>query len=62
MIRDQLAEALRATLSSLEVEPLPDTIQLERPARREHGDWASNVALVSSLTNSDMAALLRRWS
>ena len=48
MIRDQLAEALRATLSSLEVEPLPDTIQLERPARREHGDWSSNVALVTA--------------
>ena len=45
MIRDQLAAALRAALSTLEVTPLPDTINLERPARREHGDWSSNVAL-----------------
>lgn len=48
MIRDQLADALRATLVTLEVEPLPDVIQLERPARREHGDWSSNVALVAA--------------
>src|SRR5438105_2162295 len=25
-----------------------ETINLERPARREHGDWSSNVALVSA--------------
>ena len=30
MIRDQLADALRATLATLEVEPMPDVIQLER--------------------------------
>ena len=47
MIRDQLAAALRAALSTLEVTPLPDTINLERPARREHGDWSSNVALAT---------------
>ena len=41
MIRDQLADALRAALDTLEVDPLPDEIQLERPARREHGDWSS---------------------
>ena len=48
MIRDQLADALRATLVALEVEPLPETINLERPARREHGDWSSNVALATA--------------
>lgn len=47
MIRDQLVDALRATLVALEVEPLPETINLERPARREHGDWSSNVALAA---------------
>jgi arginyl-tRNA synthetase len=47
VIRDQLAAALRAALSNLEVTPLPDTINLERPARREHGDWSSNVALAA---------------
>jgi arginyl-tRNA synthetase len=48
VIRDQLAGALRATLSTLEIEPVPDDIHLERPARREHGDWSSNVALVTA--------------
>ena len=48
MIRDQLADALRTALATLEVDPLPETIQLERPARREHGDWSSNVALAAA--------------
>jgi len=45
VIRDQLATALRDALVALAVEPLPEAISLERPARREHGDWSSNVAL-----------------
>lgn len=48
MIRDQLAAVLMNTLSVLEVQPLPETINLERPARREHGDWSSNVALATA--------------
>jgi arginyl-tRNA synthetase len=48
VIRDQLAASLHAALSSLEVTPLPETIKLERPARREHGDWSSNVALAAA--------------
>jgi arginyl-tRNA synthetase len=48
MIRDQLADALRVVLSTLEVEPVPDEIHLERPARREHGDWSSNVAMATA--------------
>jgi arginyl-tRNA synthetase len=48
LIRDQLAEALRSALATLEVDPLPEVIQLERPARREHGDWSSNVALATA--------------
>ena len=47
MIRDQLAGALRSALSTLEVTPMPVTVDLERPAHREHGDWSSNVALVA---------------
>ena len=46
VIRDTLVSALRTALSTLEVDPMPDSIGLERPARREHGDWSSNVALV----------------
>jgi arginyl-tRNA synthetase len=48
VIRDQLADALRAALATLEVDPMPATIALERPARREHGDWSSNVALATA--------------
>jgi arginyl-tRNA synthetase len=48
VIRDQLADALRAALVALGVDPLPETINLERPARREHGDWSSNVALATA--------------
>ena len=48
MIRDTLANALRSALSTLEIAPLPETVHLERPARREHGDWSSNVALATA--------------
>jgi arginyl-tRNA synthetase len=48
VIRDQLAHALRAALATLEIDPLPETIHLERPARREHGDWSSNVAMATA--------------
>ncbi len=48
MIRDQLVEALRSALVALGVEPLPEVINIEQPARREHGDWSSNVALATA--------------
>jgi arginyl-tRNA synthetase len=48
VIRDVLAEALAAALDALGVSPRPDEIHLERPARREHGDWSSNIALASA--------------
>jgi arginyl-tRNA synthetase len=48
VIRDQLVDALRGTLVALEVEPLPETINLERPARRDHGDWSTNVAMATA--------------
>ena len=47
MLRDDLTAALRAALVAEGVEP-PDVVHLERPARREHGDWSSNVALASA--------------
>jgi arginyl-tRNA synthetase len=47
VIRDQLAAVLLNTLSVLEIDPMPESINLERPARREHGDWSSNVALAT---------------
>ncbi|HEX6424356.1 MAG TPA: arginine--tRNA ligase, partial [Acidimicrobiales bacterium] len=47
MIRDVLEASLRSALDSIGVEP-PATVTLERPARREHGDWSSNVALATA--------------
>lgn len=47
MLRDELIDALRDALVATGVEP-PATIGIERPARREHGDWSSNAALASA--------------
>ncbi|MGH9085247.1 MAG: arginine--tRNA ligase, partial [Acidimicrobiales bacterium] len=47
MIRDTLTAALRAALTEAGVDA-PADIHLERPARREHGDWSSNVALATA--------------
>lgn len=47
MIREDLAAAITAALGSLGVDP-PGAVQLEQPARREHGDWSTNVALASA--------------
>ena len=47
MIRESLEQSVRDALAAVGVEP-PASVQLERPARREHGDWSSNVALVSA--------------
>jgi arginyl-tRNA synthetase len=47
VIRDTLASALRAALSEAGIEP-PAEIHLERPARPEHGDWSSNVAMATA--------------
>lgn len=48
MIRDQLAAAVLGALTELGVDPLPESVHLEQPARREHGDWSTNVALVTA--------------
>ncbi len=50
MIAEQLAELVRAGVENaadegvLQLEQVPEIV-LERPRRREHGDWATNVAL-----------------
>jgi len=46
--RPQVAAAVSAALSSLGVEVAPEEVHLERPARREHGDWSTNAALVNA--------------
>ncbi|MDM7855744.1 arginine--tRNA ligase [Cellulomonas alba] len=53
MTPDQLAAALRAALVqavddgtfALDPAQIPATVHLERPRQREHGDWATNVAM-----------------
>jgi arginyl-tRNA synthetase len=47
MVRDLLEASLRSALDKLGVSA-PAAISLERPARREHGDWSSNVALATA--------------
>jgi arginyl-tRNA synthetase len=47
MISVVLEDALRSALAKLGV-AAPGVIGLERPARREHGDWSSNVAMASA--------------
>ena len=47
MIRDALAGAIADALRGLGIEP-PAVVHLERPARREHGDWSSNVAMATA--------------
>ena len=41
-----LAEGISVALGALGIPIEPREIQLVRPARPEHGDWSTNVALV----------------
>jgi arginyl-tRNA synthetase len=45
MIRDDLCAALGRALARAELPAPPDGIELEPARSREHGDWASNVAM-----------------
>jgi len=45
MIRDDLRAALGRALARAELPEPPDGIELEPARSREHGDWASNVAM-----------------
>lgn len=53
-MRDQLAEAVHqatvavAAREGLDLEIRADQVHLERPANREHGDWSTNIAMVSA--------------
>ncbi|MGO8875702.1 MAG: arginine--tRNA ligase [Acidimicrobiales bacterium] len=44
-IADVLAESIAAELKALDIEATPADVHLERPARPEHGDFSTNVAL-----------------
>jgi arginyl-tRNA synthetase len=45
MIRDDLRTAIARALARAELPEPPDGIELEPARNREHGDWASNVAM-----------------
>jgi arginyl-tRNA synthetase len=45
VIRDILIDAVRAAIVATGLTP-SDSWTIERPARREHGDWSSNAAMV----------------
>ena len=65
-IRTSLSDALRAALAATGID-LPSDFQvgLERPARREHGDWSSNAALAIAKGEGrnprELAAELAAW-
>ena len=46
-MRTALTNALRQAVTDLGIDP-PDEVHLEQPARREHGDFSSNIALTSA--------------
>jgi len=52
--RDQLAQAVSRAVATvaerdgLDLAADPASVHLERPARREHGDWSTNIALVTA--------------
>ena len=48
MITEIIKDSLRKKLKELGIDALPDQISLERPANRDHGDWSSNIALVTA--------------
>jgi arginyl-tRNA synthetase len=46
--RPQVATAVAGGLRTLGVDVSAEAVHLERPARREHGDWSTNAALVNA--------------
>ena len=48
MMEAELTRAISGALERLGVHVDPSRIGLERPARADHGDWSSNVALVNA--------------
>jgi arginyl-tRNA synthetase len=54
MIKDVLTGAIAGALGDLGI-AAPASIGLERPARREHGDWSSNVAMVTAKPAGQLA-------
>ena len=53
-IRDRLSKAIADAVAvvardqGIDLAVDPSTVHLERPARREHGDWSTNIAMVTA--------------
>ncbi|OKL54215.1 arginine--tRNA ligase [Bowdeniella nasicola] len=45
LIRTQLLAAIDAGEITLDASDVPDQVKVERPRQREHGDWATNIAM-----------------
>ncbi|MEY2404898.1 MAG: arginyl-tRNA synthetase [Acidimicrobiaceae bacterium] len=64
MIRDVLEQSLRDALAAVGVDA-PAEVHLERPARREHGDWSSNIAMATAKAAGrnprELATALVEW-
>ena len=65
-IRTSLSDALRGALAAARIDlPADFLVGLERPARREHGDWSSNAALAiakgAGRNPRELAAELAAW-
>jgi arginyl-tRNA synthetase len=66
-MRTILADAVADALGAIGIDPGAGPLHLERPARREHGDWSTNVALTAARAAGtpprqlaeDLARLLR---
>ena len=48
MIRETLATAVESAAAGIGLDPAAVNWTMERPARREHGDWSCNIALASA--------------
>jgi arginyl-tRNA synthetase len=48
VIRDTLADAVGSAAGGLGLDPSAVNWTMERPARREHGDWSCNIAMASA--------------
>jgi len=66
-IRDQLADAVSAAAAAVAGEEgldlliAPEAVHLERPASREHGDWSTNVAMVTAKRAGTNPRTLATW-
>lgn len=62
LIRSSLVELVSSGEVALDEAAIPATVKVERPRSREHGDWATNIALQlgkrAGMAPRDLAALL----